>query len=451
MAEPWQSWLLVLLFVLVGGVFAAAEIALVSLREGQVQALSKRGVAGPRVLRLASDPNRFLAVVQVGVTVAGFFSAAFGAATLADDLVAPLADLGIDEGAAEAVALVLVTLFIAYLSLVFGELVPKRLALQRAESFSLVVALPLDVLATLLRPVIWFLSASTNVMVRLLGGDPSITREEISEEELRALVSGHESLTDEERNIVTDVFDAGDRQIRELMLPRTEVEFLDGSLRATEAAGIVDLKPHSRYPVITGSPDDVVGFVHVRDLLQPLLTGADPSVADLARDIVVLPGTKRVLPALSEMRSSGNHLAIVLDEYGGTDGIVTLEDLVEELIGDIRDEYDASSWPATAASGARVVDGLLNLDDFEQATGIELPDGPYETVAGYVVARLGTLPQMGRSVDVAGVRLTIVGLDGRRISRLTLNPLPDGGATDGTGASDAVTEPLKPPGSAESR
>lgn len=424
MDESWQSWLLVLLFILIGGVFAAAEMALVSLRESQIRSLGSGGIAGTRVRRLTADPNRFLAVVQVGVTVAGFFSAAFGAATLAADFVPVLVDLGLSESVAETMALVLVTLFIAYLSLVFGELVPKRLALQRAERFSMIVALPLDLVASLLRPVIWFLSASTNVVVRLVGGDPGANREDISEDELRELVSGHESLTEEERTIVEDVFDAGDRQIREVMLPRTEVEFFDGGMGSDAAARAANQMPHSRYPVIAGSPDDVIGFVHVRDLLRPVLSGESPVVAELARDVLMLPGTKQILPALSEMRASGDHMAIVLDEYGGTAGIVTLEDLVEELIGEIRDEYDTSQRPIVAASGVRVVDGLLNLDDFEDATGITLPEGPYETVAGFVVAKLGKLPELGRSVELPGAKLTIVRLDGRRIAQLSLTPMP---------------------------
>ncbi|MET0521170.1 MAG: transporter associated domain-containing protein, partial [Jiangellaceae bacterium] len=179
----------------------------------------------------------------------------------------------------------------------------------------------------------------------------------------------------------------------------------------------------SRYPVVRGSSDDVVGFVHVRDLFAPDIANRSVRVGELVREIILLPGTKRLLPALSEMRRAGAHIAVVVDEYGGTAGIVTLEDLVEELVGDIRDEYDASDeFPAGALGGAMDVDGLLNIEDFAEQTGVELPDGPYETVAGYVMATLGRLPRVGDSVPIDGHRLEVLSLDGRRVARLRLTP-----------------------------
>lgn len=424
MSSTTGNVLLVLLFVLVGGVFAAAEIALVSLRESQIRALTERGRRGRRVARLADDPNRFLAAVQIGVTVAGFFSAAFGAATLADDLAPVLEGWGLAPDAAATTALVLITLVIAYASLVLGELVPKRLALQRAESFALVLAPPLDVLATLVRPVIWLLSVSTDLLVRLFGGDPSVGRDQISSEELRELVTAHEEFGEEERRIVEDVFEAGDRQIKEVMVPRTEVEFLPADMAVATAVRHATDRPHSRYPVMDRSPDDVTGFVHVRDLLDPGLTGRAVRVRTLAREVLFLPGTKPVLPSLSEMRRTGSHLAIVVDEYGGTAGIVTLEDLVEELVGDIRDEYDEPG-PEERAPRLGDVDGLLNLDEFAEETGVHLPEGPYETVAGFVVSQLGRIPSLGQTVDVDGHRLEVLALDGRRVATVRVSVLPE--------------------------
>jgi putative hemolysin len=407
----------VLAFIGVGGLFAAAEIALVSLREGQIRALSARGRRGARIARLADDPSRFLAAVQIGVTVAGFFSAAFGAATLAGDLAPVLEGWGIEPSAAATTALILTTLVIAYLSLVLGELAPKRLALQRAERFSYVLGPPLDLLATLVRPVIWLLAVSSDFVVRFFGGDPTQTRDQITSAELREMVSGSEDLSDEERHIVDEVFSAGDRQIREVMVPRTEVDFFAADLPLRTAVSQAASRPHSRYPVIDSSPDDVVGFVHVRDLLDPQLAGRNVRIGSLARQVLFLPDTKHVLSALNEMRRAGSHLAIVVDEYGGTDGIVTMEDLVEELIGDIRDEYDEpGSTDAVPSLGD--VDGLLNLDEFAEATGVALPEGPYETVAGFVVAELGRLPQVGDSVSTRSHRLEVIEMDGRRAARI---------------------------------
>jgi len=415
---------LVVVFVLIGGVFAAAEIALVSLRESQVRALASRGRRGRIVAELNQDPNRFLASVQVGVTLAGFLSAALGGATLSGDLQPVLVSWGVPQGIAGPLALVLVTVAISYLSLVLGELAPKRLALQRAEGLALALGPMIDRISRISRPVIWLLSKSTNLVVRLLGGDPEAQREQISEEELRELVGTHETLGEEERRIVEDVFEAGDRQIREVMIPRTEVDFLDANLPVFRAARLALSQPHSRYPVIRGSADDVIGFVHVRDLLDPEMSGRSVRVGELVRESLVLPWTRPILAALADMRREGTHLAIVADEYGGTAGIVTMEDLVEELIGDIKDEYDVEAETTRHRGGDVEVDGLLNRDDFEDETGIELPEGPYETVGGYLMAQLGRVPELGDFVDLDGHRLVVRKVDGRRVSRVLVTAVP---------------------------
>jgi putative hemolysin len=427
-SDVWLNIVMVVVFVLIGGFFAGAEIALVSLRESQVRTMAEIGRRGHAVQRLLSDPNRFLAAVQVGVTLAGFFSAAFGASTLSAPLGAWLTDLGTRPGVADPLAFVLVTIAISYLSLVVGELTPKRLALQRAEGFSLLVAAPLNAIAKLFRPIIWFLSKSTDVLVRILGGDPKVSGESISQEELRDLVAAHESLSSDERRLIGEVFRAGDREVREVMTPRTEVTFLESTMTASRAAKLVGDSNWSRYPVVGRDQDDVVGFVHVRDLFLPNHpAGRAATVGDLARPVTRLPGTAGVLAALSEMRRDNQHLAIVVDEYGGTDGIVTLEDLIEEVIGEIYDEYDAEVAPerVEVPGEPREVDGLLNLDDFYEATRLRLPEGPYETAAGYVLAELGRLPELGDSVVLEQRTIEVIELDGRRIARLRVGPPPD--------------------------
>ncbi len=425
MSEFLVNLAVVLVFTLIGGFFAAAEIALVTLRVVQVRRLEETR-RGRRLARLVADPNRFLAAVQVGVTLAGFLSAGFGASRMSPQLQPLLEGIGLPSGVADVVAFIAITVLLVYLSLVLGELVPKRLALQRAETFALALAGAVDLLARLSRPFIWLLSRSTDVVVRLLGGDPRLGKEEISEEELRGMVASQASLTPEERDLIDDVFEAGERELREVMVPRTEVDFLDASLPAYKAARLMAELPHSRYPVYQDSHDDVIGFVHVRDVLDPAMVERGIRVGDLAREVPLLPGSKKVIPAMSEMRSLGAHLAIVVDEYGGTAGIVTLEDLVEELVGDIRDEYDEqASEPSPLASGELDVDGLLNLEDFAELTGVELAEGPYETVAGYVVAVLGALPEVGSQVAAGEHRLTVAELDGHRASRIRVTaPAP---------------------------
>jgi putative hemolysin len=421
----WGSVLVVLGLIIVEGVFVASEMALVTLREGQLRALAERGRRGERVARLVENPNRFLSAVQIGVTTTALLSSAFGAVTLSDSLAEALRDAGLGHDSASVLGFLVVTLLIAYVTLVIGELAPKRLALQRSEGVAGGVGPTLDRFASLMRPVIWMLSASTDVTVRLLGGDPNVNRERITEEELRDLVTAHEALTRDERALIDEVFQAGERQLREVMVPRTEVEFLDAGWSVTKAVTFASDLPHSRFPVVRGSHDEVVGFVHVRDLYGPTGTARrGVKVGDLAREVLLLPATKRVLPSLSEMRKSGHHLAVVVDEYGGTAGIVTLEDLIEELIGEIRDEYDVGDVEAKRLRGGDVeVDGLLNLDEFNEATGHELPEGPYETVAGCLMARLGRLPRNGDAVEVDGVRLKVAKLDGRRVARVRVTVL----------------------------
>ena len=340
MSDLWFNIAVVLFFVLLGGFFAAAELALVSLRESQVQRLAEESRRGRRLAALTANPNRYLAAGQVGVTLAGFISAGFGASTIAPTLSPVFVGWGMREGVADTLAFILVTIVIAYVSLVLGELVPKRIALQRVEKVALFVAAPLDVIAKIFKPFIVALSIATDAIVRLFGIDPHGAKEQISGEELRDLVAAHEDLTVEERELIDDVFAAGDRELREVMLPRTEVDFLDAGMPVFKAAKVVSDQPHSRYPVIRDSADDVIGFVHIRDILAPDLAERSIRVGDLARDITSFPGSKQVLSTLTEMRRLRQHLAIVQDEYGGTAGIVTMEDLVEELIGDIQDEYD---------------------------------------------------------------------------------------------------------------
>ncbi|WP_411375705.1 hemolysin family protein [Arthrobacter sp. MPF02] len=416
-ANTLANFLLVLFFVLLGGVFAGTEMALVSLRESQVRRMEKSGKRGARIAALAGNPNQFLSTVQIGVTLSGFFSAAYGASTLAPDVEPLLEAVGLGA-AAEPVAFIGMTVLVAYLSLVLGELVPKRLAMQSAVGFTKVLAPPLHALSEIMRPAVWVLSVSTDAVVRLFGGDPKARQESVSSEELWDMVSQSEELEEHSRSILTDVFGAGDRSLQEVMRPRTEVTFLSGGLTIAEARRQVRDGPYSRYPVIDKTPDDVLGFIHVRDLMPRDGKAEEDDgvrVRDIAREILPLPGTNRVLLSLTRMRRTGQQIALVVDEYGGTDGIVTLEDLVEELVGEIYDEYDAGADPedrTTKADGSLVVDGALILQEFKSVSGIELPDGHYETVAGFVIDRLGRLPRLGDRVEVDGHALTVTGWTG---------------------------------------
>ena len=432
---------LVLLFVLIGGYFSGSELALLTLRDSQAERLPGR--RGARVRKLRDDSSRFLASVQVGVTFAGFFASAYGGSTLSEPLSAVLTRFGVP--AAPTVAFVAVTAFISYLSLVLGELVPKRLALQRAEGFAMFVAPVLDVVSKVTRPVVWLLSVSTNVLVRMLGLDPRAGGDDVTEEELRDMVSTHGELGAEERRVLTDVFGAADRQLSTVMVPRTEVEFLAAETPLAEAAREVIDKPHSRYPVTGSTVDDVVGVVHVRDLFTAALRDqGGRTVGDLARPVPLLPGSKPVLAALTEMRANRTHLAVVVDEYGGTDGIVTMEDILEELVGEIEDEYD----PADTHPDATEFDGLLHRDELAERTGIVLPEGPYETLAGFVQTALGRIPVAGDVVEEHGHRFTVVEMDGRRVAQVRIappTPVPADADVESTGAGVGTRSPAVAP------
>jgi putative hemolysin len=400
MSEVWVCLIVVVALFLVGGVFSAAEMALVSLREQQIRTLSHRGQRGRAIASLTSNPNRFLSALQIGVTLSGFLSASFGGATLAQAWLTPiLVGWGMHPQAASIVALVVITAAISFCAIVISELTAKRLAMQRPEAIALALAPFVNGMATVFRPIVWAVGVCTNGLVRLLGGDPSQGREEVSSSELRDMVSNATSLGAEERQIMDDVFSAGEHNLREVMVPRTEVDFLPGTTSADQAVRELGTSPHSRYPVTDGSPDQVLGFVHLRDLMSLDAAARLAPVSRLVRPILVLPQTLAVLPALTTMRRQNSHLALVVDEYGGTAGIVTLEDLVEELIGDITDEYDVTTEAGRHAQSGDI-DGLTTTDEFAERTGYVLPKGPYDTLAGFFVAHLGRVPAIGDTIDV---------------------------------------------------
>ncbi|WP_300765685.1 hemolysin family protein [uncultured Bifidobacterium sp.] len=413
--------LLVFVFLLLGSVFAGTELALVSLRGSQIDQMEQQDARGARVATIARDPNTFLSTVQIGVTLSGFLSASFGESAISPSIVPVVVGWGVPSRVAAPLTTVILTLIISYFSIVISELVPKRIAMQRTEQIARAVVPAIDIFATVCRPIIWLIGKNTDGIVRLLGFDPNETESEVSDDELRVLVNTNSRLSKDERTILDDVFDASETIVAEVMRPRADVVFLDGNQSLSDAATYVRNMPYSRYPVTGKDFDDVLGFVHVRDLLDV----RDPNartVADVTREGISLPGTSKLLPSLELLRKRGIHLAVVIDEYGGTDGIVTLEDMTEELVGDIRDEYDLpgdGSTPTGASAfvnGVATVEGGTTLEDFADLTGIVLEDGPYETVAGYFLAHTGKMGEVGDVLHTDdGYDMVITKVDGRRI------------------------------------
>ncbi len=426
---------LVFVFIVLGGGFAAAEIALVSLRPGQVSRLASTDKRGAAVHRLLQQPNRFLSAGQIGVTLAGFLSSAVGAVTFAHPLSVQLHRLGLPPGAADTLSVLLVTVVVAYVSLVIGELAPKRMGLQHAEAIALFAAGPLDAIARGTRPVIWLLGVSSDLVVRLAGGDPRKGRSVMSEEELRDIVATNEHLSRDERRVIAQVMDAGERPVREIMIPRLDVSALQVNLTVAQALEAVRGKPFSRYPVVDGGLDDAVGFIHVRDLYsRPSEVGPDTPLRTLVRPMMRIPDSRRALPALAEMRRAGSHLALVVDEYGGGAGVIALEDLLEELVGDITDEFDPrrQGQPqdvpevdgVTRPLPSEPVDAQLRLEEFEEETGVQLPEGPYDTAAGWMLHTLGRIPREGDQARCADIVLTVTQMRARRVERVRLDRSP---------------------------
>ncbi|MCI6532968.1 MAG: hemolysin family protein [Bifidobacterium animalis] len=432
--------LLIFVFLLLGSVFAGTELALVSLRGSQIDQMEQEDARGKRVAKIARDPNTFLSTVQIGVTLSGFLSASFGESSISPFIVPVVEGWGVPSNVAAPLTTIVLTLVISYCSIVISEMVPKRIAMQRNEQIARAVVPAISAFAKVCRPIIWLIGKNTNGIVRLLGFDPNETESEVSDEELRVLVSSNTNLTKDERTILDDVFDASETIVAEVMRPRADVVFLDGDTPLTDAAAQVRELPYSRYPVIGKSFDDVLGFVHVRDLLDVRDPNAK-TVADVTREGISLPGTSKLLPSLSLLRKRGIHLAVVIDEYGGTDGIVTLEDMTEELVGDIRDEYDLpedtpkDKLPTDVfVDGVATIDGGMTIEDFADLTGIELEDGPYETVAGYFLAHSGKMGEVGDHLVVDDAyTMTITKVDGRRIETIEVRK---GTANGGTEVSD---------------
>ncbi|SCE96472.1 putative hemolysin [Micromonospora echinospora] len=417
---------LVLVLVLVNAVFAGSEMALVSLRESQLQRLERTSRGGRVLAKLARDPNRFLATIQIGITLAGFLASAAAAVSLAAPLVGPLGFLG---SAAEPVAIVIVTILLTFVTLVFGELAPKRIAMQRAEGWALLVARPLDALSAFSRPAVWLLSKASDAVVRLTGGDPGARREEVTTEELRDMVAAQRNLTPEHRMIISGAFEVAERILREILVPRRDVVTLSASLSAPQALRELGRSGQTRAPVVgRGGLDDTLGVVHMRDLLDQ-----DGPVVEHASPPLYLPETLRVTEAIREMRSQRQQFALVVDERGAIDGIVTMEDLVEEIVGEIYDETDRDVQSAVRdTDGSLLLPGGFPLHDLPDV-GIDLDEdtlepGDYTTVAGLVLAQLGHIPRTpGEVVELPRLTAEVVEVTGRAITgvRLRVPPTQD--------------------------
>jgi putative hemolysin len=410
---------LVLILVAVNAALTGTELALVTLRESQVKRLEESGGRRGRTLaRLTDNPNQFLATIQIGITLAGFLASATAAVSLA----APIEDhLGFLGDAAGPVSVFLVTIVLAYVTLVLGELAPKRLAMQNTERWAMLAARPLAVMSTLTRPVVWILSHSTDLVVRLVGGNPDARAEEMSEEEVRGIIAEHATFTPDQRQIIEGALEAAERSLRQVLRPRNDVVAVDGAMTCHAAAELLAEAGHSRAPVTTAGQDldEVIGTVHVRDLLAR----PDDPVSAHTRPALFLPESVQVLDALRRMQADRQQLCLVVNEHGGTEGLVSVEDLVEELVGEIYDESDRDILTVRRLPGGSfVLPGRFPVHDLEDL-GIDVPEGEYTTVAGAVLDRLGHIPEEpGERVELGEWVTQVLTVEGHAITAVRLTP-----------------------------
>ncbi len=419
--------LVLVLLTLLEAFFVAAEIALVSIRRSRVEQLVDEGRSGARrVRRLLEEPGRFLAVSQLGLTVIGFFASAYAAVSLVSGFAKILEGVGIDPNTSETIALIIVTVVLALFTIIFAELVPKTLALANTERFAIALSLPIDFLARALSPLIRVLTGVTAWTAKLFGASVS-NEAQITAEELRLIVErgGEQGVLEaEEEQMINSIIELGERRLHEVMIPRIAIISLPASATLDEAIDRVIDEGHSRIPVYEESIDEVVGILYAKDLL-PILkspSGPRPALRSLLRAPVFVPESMTIDDLLHEFQRRKVHIAIVLDEYGGTAGLLTIEDLLEEIVGEIQDEYDTEEPMVVKISDDEArVDGRADIDDlaelFDTELGLEDED-EYDTVGGLIYHRIGGVPSPGDVVEVDGLRLTVESTDGRRVGKV---------------------------------
>ena len=421
--------LVVLLLTLFNGALAMSELALVSARRGRLEQMANEGKRGARTaLALMADQGRLLSAVQIGITLVGILAGAFGGATLAGRLGDWLDGFAWIAPNGDKVAIPLVVLAITYLSLIAGELVPKRIALNDPERIACLVARPMARLSHIAAPAVWVLKRSSDFVLRLLG----LHRKEessVTEEEVKALIAEGTSagvFHPEERRMIEGVLRLADRRVGQIMTPRPEIVWLDREADQATVRAVVASNRHSRLVVCEGSVDRAIGVVHTKDLLGPALAGAPLDLVGLMHPPLIVPESTTCLHLLEQFRGTGLHLAIVVDEYGTTEGVVAMTDLLESIAGALPELGEVEeAWIVRRDDGSLLVDGALQLDEFEAAIGIAglQTETAFHTVAGLVLKHLGRLPRAGDSFEHRGFRYEVVDMDGRRVDKVLMTPL----------------------------
>lgn len=435
-----------LLLTVLNGYFSMSEMALTTAKrtvlERDAEEGDKRAVAA---LELASDSTDFLATIQVAITLVGFFSATVSSNTLSDPLTSWVESFGIAPLSAVApiASPIVITLIVSYLSIVIGELVPKRIGLSNAEGMAKSVAGAIMVFRKIAKPLVWLTQASANGLSALLGIKSADDRQDVSEEEIKYMVAEQDTLLDEEKRMIHEIFDLGDAVAREVMVPRVDVEMVEDTETVEQVLDTMRRTGYSRVPVYHEDTDNVVGIAHIKDLIELALSSKGKrTVSKSLRDATFVPDTKDILPLLSEMQTAHEQMVVVVDEYGGTAGIITIEDIVEEIVGEIEDEFDPDNKYLTRLSRREwLVDGRFSCDDaIELGWPIEESDD-YETIAGWILDFCDSVPDIGEIFEVEGYKFKVQSMRGQRISLIRVTapeertdpegePSADGEASD---------------------
>jgi putative hemolysin len=421
--------IIVLLLIVVNGLFSLSELALVSVRRARLAVLERKGVKGAAKAReLSQDPQHFLPTVQVGITLVSMLTGVIGGARIAGDIKAWLAEIPGLAPAAETLSLALVVVVTTYLTMVLGELVPKHIALRRPEALAARVAPIIAWIARISGPIVWLLNVSSAGVLRLFGLN-RVSRQTVTEEELKALlVEGTQAgvLETEERDMIERLLRLADKPVRAIMTPRTEIAWIDRTDAPKDIAAALKAAPHSRFVVCDGSVDNVVGVVQAKDLLDRILDGGDLSLAAALRQPIVVPDTVTALDSLERLKSDPLGLALVMDEYGSFEGVVTAADVLEAIVGDPTDTEPQAAGAGGEGEGALVMDGMMPVDELKARLSLpDLPaEGSYHTLAGLVLALLRRVPREGERIVFSGWRFEVLEMDGRRVDKVRASREP---------------------------
>jgi len=420
--------LLLVMLIVLNAFFAASEIALISLNDTKIKLMADEGNKKAKmVMNVLSEPSRFLATIQIGITLAGFLASAFAAESFAHRLVnlIQMTQVTIPENVLKTISIVIITIILSYFTLVLGELVPKRLAMKKAEPISFFVISPLRYLSVVTSPFVKLLTISTNFFVRLFGVDPNADDEQVTEEEIRMMVDvGEEkgTIDESEKEMINNIFEFDDKIASDIMTHRTDIVGIPISSSLKDIIDLVKTEKYTRYPVYEDSIDNIVGILNVKDLIK-LLDDNDQefNLKDIIRRPYFVPASKKIDELFKELQSTKTHMAVAIDEYGGTAGLITIEDLIEEIVGNIFDEYDEDEKEFEKLDeNTCIINGVVSLERVKDFLGVNLPIEEYETLSGFLIGQLGRIPGEDEKpiIEFDGLVFKVEKMEEKRISKV---------------------------------